>query len=71
MLFNTLKQLGDPHIDYFEEAKKEQVFKCIRDRTGRYLSEDEFATHIEKEEVGKQPQYRFTGKAKEALKGLL
>ena len=68
ILFNTLQQIGDPHIDYFEEANKEQVFKCIRDRTGRYLSEDEFATHIEKEEVGKQPQYRFTGEAKEALK---
>ena len=67
-LFNKLQQLGDPHIDYFEETNKEQVFKCIRDRTGRYLSEDEFATHIEKEEVGKPPQYRFTGEAKEALK---
>ena len=68
MLFNTLQQLGDPHINYFEEANKKQAFKCIRDRTGRYLSKDEFATHIEKEEVGKQPQHRFTGEAKEAMK---
>ena len=28
----------------------------------------DFATYIEKEEVGKPPKYRFTGKAKEALK---
>ena len=67
-LFNTLQQLGDPHIDNLTDANREQVFKCIRDRTGRFLSEDDFATHIEKEEVGKPPQYRFTGKAKEALK---
>ena len=42
-LFDTLQQLGDPHIDNFTEANREQVFKCIRDRTGRFLSEDEFA----------------------------
>ena len=68
MLFNTLQQLGDPHIYNLRDANREQVFKCIRDRTGRFLSEDDFATHIEQEEVGKPPQYRFTGEAKEALK---
>ena len=55
MLFNKLQQLGDPHIDNFQEANKEQVFKCIRDRTGRFFSKDEFATYIEQEEVGKKP----------------
>ena len=67
-LFNTLQQLGDPHIDNLTDANREQVFKCIRNRTGRFLSKDNFATHIEQEEVGKPPQYRFIGKAKEALK---
>ena len=67
-LFNTLQQLGNPHIDNFTDANREQVFKCIRDRTGRFLSKDNFVIYIEKEDVGKPPQYRFTGKAKEALK---
>ena len=68
MLFNKLQQLGDPHIDNFTDADREQVFKCIRDKTGRFLSKDDFVTYIEKEDVGKPPQYRFTGEAKEALK---
>ena len=71
MLFNTLQQLGDPHIDNLTDADREQVFKCIRDRTGRFLSEDDFATYIEQEEVGKPPQYRFTGEGKRSTKGLL
>ena len=48
-LFNTLQQLGDPHIDNLTEADRKQVFKCIRDKTGRFLSEDNFVTYIEKE----------------------
>ena len=67
-LFNKLQQLGDPHIDNFTDANREQVFKCIRDKTGRFLSEDDFVTYIEKEDIGKPSQYRFTGEAKEALK---
>ena len=46
-LFDTLQHLGDPHIDNLTDADREQVFKCIRDRTGRFLREDEFATYIE------------------------
>ena len=42
MLFDKLLQLGDPHIDNFYQANREQVFNCIRDRTGRFLSEDNF-----------------------------
>ena len=68
MLFDTLQQLGDPHIDNLTDADREQVFKCIRDRTGRFLSEDEFATYIEQEEEVDKPRYRFTGEAAEALK---
>ena len=68
MLFNTLTQLGNQHIDNLTDANREQVFKCIRDRTGRFLKEDNFATHIEQEEEGKKPQYRFTGEAAEPLK---
>ena len=38
-LFDTLQQLGDPHIDNLTDADREQVFKCIRDKTGRFLSD--------------------------------
>ena len=41
---------------------------CIKDRTGRCLSEDDFTMYVEKEEAEKNPRYRFTGDAKEALK---
>ena len=61
-------KLFDPHIDNLTEADRKQVFKCIRDRTGRFLSEDEFATYIEQEEEVEKPRYRFTGNAAEALK---
>ena len=67
-LFNTLQQLGDPHIDNLTDANREQVFKCIRDRTGRFLSEDEFTLYVEQEEEKKKPKYKLTGNAREALR---
>ena len=68
MLFDKLQQLGDPHIDNFDQANKEQVFKCIRDRTGSFLSQDDFVLYVETEEEEETPRYKFTGEAKEALK---
>ena len=67
-LFNTLQVLGDPHIDNFTDADRQQVFKCIRDRTGRFLREDDFVMYVEKEEAEKKPKYKLTGDAREALK---
>ena len=61
-------QIGDPHIDHLENAVSDQVFNCIRDRTGRCLSEDDFAMYVEKGEPAKKPKYKLTGDAKEALK---
>ena len=46
-LFDTLLQLGDPHIEKFSNADKQTVFKCIKDRTGRFLSKDEFPVYVE------------------------
>ena len=43
-LFDKLLALGDPYIDNFDKADKEQVFKCIRDKTGRFLDDDDFVT---------------------------
>ena len=63
-LFDTLQQLGDPHIDYFDQANREQVFECIRDRTGRFLREDEFTIYVEQEEEKKNPGSIFRVKPK-------
>ena len=66
-LFNKLMELGSPYIDYFDQADREQVFKCIRDKTGRFLDADNFVTYIETEEGKKKPRYVLTGDAKIAL----
>ena len=68
MLFDKLQQLGDPHIDNFDQANREQVFNCIRDRTGRFLSKDDFVVYVEREEEQKKLKYKLTGDAKEALR---
>ena len=67
-LYDRLLQIGDQHIENLENAVSDQVFKCIRDRTGRCLSKDEFAMYVEQEEPAKKPKYIFTGDPKEALK---
>ena len=66
-LFNELLKLGDPYIDNFDQADREQVFKCIRDKTGRFLDDDDFVTYIETEEEKQKPKYIFTGDTKAAL----
>ena len=66
-LFNKLMELGSPYIDNFNQADREQVFKCIRDKTGRFLDDDDFVTYVETEEEKKKPQYVFTCDAKLAL----
>ena len=67
-MFNKLQQLGDPHIPNLDQANKEQVFKCIRDRTGGFLSQDDFVLYVETEEEKEKPRYKFTGDAKVALR---
>ena len=66
-LFNKLLELGGPCIDNFNQADMEQVFKCIRDKTGRFLNDDDFMTYVETEEEKKKPRYTLTGNAKVAL----
>ena len=66
-LFNKLLELGGPYIDNFDQADREKVFKCIRDKTGRFLDDDNFVTYIETEEEKKKPRYILTGDAKVAL----
>ena len=66
-LFNKLLELGGPYIDNFDQADREQVFKCIRDKTGRFLDNDDLVTYVETEEEKKNPRYTLTGDAKVAL----
>ena len=66
-LFNKLLELGSPYIDNFDQADRAQVFKCIRDKTGRFLDDDDFVTYVEMEEEKKKPKYVLTGNAKIAL----
>ena len=66
-LFNKLMKLGSPYIDNFNQADREQVFKCIRDKTDRFLDNDNFVTYVETEEEKKKPKYVLTGYAKIAL----
>ena len=65
-LFNKLLVLGDPYKDNFNQADKEQVFKCIRDKTGRFLDDDDFVMYVETEEEKKKPRYVLTSDAKVA-----
>ena len=66
-LFNKLLKLGGPYIDNFDQADREQVFKCIRDKTGRFLDDDDFVMYVETEEEKQKPRYVLTGDAKVAL----
>ena len=66
-LFDELLKLGDPYIDNFDQAVREQVLKCIRDKTGRFLDYDDFMTYVETKEEKQKPRYTFTGDAKVAL----
>ena len=66
-LFDKLLALGDPYIDNFDQADKEQVFNCIRDKTGRFLDDDDFVTYVETEEEKKKPRFVLTGDTKAAL----
>ena len=66
-LFDELLKLGGSYIDNFDQAEREQVFKCIRDKTGRFLDDDDFVKYIETEEEKQKPRYVLTGDAKVAL----
>ena len=66
-LFDKLLVLGDPYIDNFDQVDKEQVFKCIRDKTGRFSKDDDFVTYVETQEEKQKPRYVLTNNAKVAL----
>ena len=59
--------LGEPYIDYFDQEDRKQVFKCIRDKTARFLDDDDFVMYVEMEEEKEKPKYMLTGDARAAL----
>ena len=67
-LFDILLQLGKSHKDNFANADRQQVLKCIKDRMGRFLSEDEFTLYVEREDIDlRKPRLKPNDEAKEAL----
>ena len=66
-MFDKLLKLGDPYIDNFDQAVREEVYKCIRDKTGRFLDDDNFVTYVETEEEKRKPRYILTGDTKADL----
>ena len=67
-LYDRLQQLGTPHKEGLDQADKDQVFSCIKDRTGMFLTQDEHVLYLETEEEFEKPKFKFTGEAKEALR---
>ena len=67
-LYDRLQQLGTPHKEGLDQADRQQVYNCIKDRTGTFLSQDENVRYVETEEELEKPEFKFTGEAKEALK---
>ena len=68
-LYDTVLMIGDPHIPKFSNSDRKTVLDCIADKSGKFLSEDEFAVYIEKEDVEiKKTQVKVSGDTKEAIK---
>ena len=67
-LYDRLQQLGTPHITELGQADKKQVFSCIKDMTGMFLTQDEHVRYIETGGEPEKPKIKLSGKAKEALK---
>ena len=68
ILYDRLQELGAPHKEGLDQADKQQVYNCIKDRTGMFLSQDENVLYVETEEEFEKPKFKLTGEAKEALR---
>ena len=67
-LYDMLSKIGTKHKENLDQAVRDQVFASIKDRSGKCLSEDDFAMYAEQEDPPKKQRYRLTDDAKEALK---
>ena len=67
-LYDRLQQVGTPHKEGLDQADKNQAFSCIKDRTGRFLTQDKHVLYVEMEEEVEKPKFKLSGDAKEALR---
>ena len=67
-LYDRLQQLGIQHITGLDRADKKQVFSCIKDRTGIFLTQDEHILYVVTEEEQQKPKFNLSGEAKEVLR---
>ena len=68
-LYDRLVKIGTKHKEYLDQAVKEQVFASIKDRSGKCLSEDDFAMYVQQADPPKKQKYRLTDDdANKALK---
>ena len=68
-LYDTLLQIGNPHIAKFSNSDKKTVLDCIADKSGKYLTKDDFAVYVGREDVEiTKKQYAISAKAKAAIK---
>ena len=68
-LYDRLVKIGAPHKEYLDQAVREQVFASIKDRSGKCLSEDDFAMYVKQADPPEKQKYRLTDdNAKDALK---
>ena len=50
-LCDKLLVIGNPYIVKFSDADRKTVLDCIADKSGKYLSEDNFAVYVAREDV--------------------
>ena len=68
-LYDRLVKIGASHKQYLDQAVRKQVFASIKDRSGKCLSEDDFAMYVEQADPPEKQKYRLTDNdAKDALK---
>ena len=68
-LYDNLLQIGDPNIPKFSNSDRKTVLDCIADKSGKYLSEDDFAVYVATEDVEiKKKQFAASAEAKASIK---
>ena len=68
-IYDTLLQIGDPHISKLRNSDRKTVLDCIVHKSGKYLSEDDFAVYVAREDVEiKKKQVAVSNEAKVAIK---
>ena len=68
-LYDKLIQIGNQHITKLSDSDRQTVLNSIADKSGKYLSEDEFVVYVSKENTGfEKKKYKVGNEAKAAIK---